>query len=169
MKVPLLATVISLLQVAPLSVERLTTRAPAPMLKSFQETYMFPKCGEEGLLSAQPDSRSSPPAVWTQKWVQLFGSSGVVDLYPPRVQLPFASSQTVNQVPDGLLYITTGSPKVLAKGLQPLPLVTRVKVSPPSVETDKPEKLLLAAHRESLKAASTWSGLSGLAPVYVSD
>src|SRR5215472_17091200 len=61
MKVPVLATVISELQVTPLSVERETTRAPAPMLKSFQETYMFPKCGEDGLLSAQPDSRSSPP------------------------------------------------------------------------------------------------------------
>src|SRR6476646_8987492 len=94
-KVPVLATVISLLQVTPLSVERLTTRAPAPMLKSFQETYMFPKCGEEGLLSAQPDSRSSLPLVCTQKWVQLFGSEGLLDLYPPKVQLPFPSSQTV--------------------------------------------------------------------------
>src|SRR5881397_1137653 len=98
MKVPLLSTVISLLQVLPLSVERLTTRAPAPMLKSFQETYMFPKNGELGLLSAQPDSRSSPPLVCTQKWVQLFGSSGVVDLYPPNVQGGFPSSHTVNHV-----------------------------------------------------------------------
>src|SRR5882672_12424700 len=78
-----------LCHVAPLSVEKVTSRAPPPTLKSFQETYMFPKCGEEVLLSAQPDSRSSPPAVCTQKWVQLFGSSGVVDWYPPRVQLPF--------------------------------------------------------------------------------
>src|SRR5438874_7320652 len=116
MKVPLLSTVISPLQVAPLSVERLTTRAPAPMLKSFQETYMFPKCGEEGLLSAQPDSRSSPPLVWTQKWVQLVGSSGLVDLYPPNVQGKAPSSQTVNHVWVGLLYKTTGSPKVLGKG-----------------------------------------------------
>ena len=61
MKVPVLATVIALLHVLPLSVERLTTRAPAPTLKSFQEMYMFPKKGEAGLLSAQPDSRSSPP------------------------------------------------------------------------------------------------------------
>ena len=30
-------------------------------LKSFQETYIFPKKGEDGLLSAQPDSRSSEP------------------------------------------------------------------------------------------------------------
>ena len=59
----MLATVISGLQVTPLSVERLTTRAPTPTPKSFQETYMFPKCGEEGLLSAQPDSRSSLPAL----------------------------------------------------------------------------------------------------------
>src|SRR5436190_15286876 len=116
MKVPLLSTVISLLQVVPLSVERLTTRAPAPMLKSFQETYMFPKCGEEGLLSAQPDSRSSLPLECTQKWLQLVGSSGVVDLYPPKVQLPFPSSQTVNHICVGLLYRITGSPKVLAKG-----------------------------------------------------
>src|SRR5436190_19118925 len=98
MKVPLLSTVISLLQVVPLSVERLTTRAPAPMLKSFHETYMFPKLGEEGLLSAQPDSRSSPPLGWTQKWVQLFGSSGLVDVYPPNVQPPLPSTQTVNHV-----------------------------------------------------------------------
>src|SRR5919199_2425029 len=109
-KVPVLATVISPLQVFPLSVERLTTRAPAPMLKSFQETYMFPKNGELGLLSAQPDSRSSKPLVCTQKCVQLFGSSGVVDLYPPSVQLPLASSQTVNQVAVGLWYKITGSP-----------------------------------------------------------
>ena len=74
-----------------------------PKLKSFQEIYMFPKKGELGLLSAQPDSRSSPPLLCTQKWVQLFGSSGVVDLYPPRVQLPFASSHTVNHVLVGLL------------------------------------------------------------------
>ena len=59
----------------------------------------------------------------------------MVDLYPPNVQPAFPSSQTVNQVWVGLLYRITGSPKVLAKGLQPLPLVTRVKVMPPSVET----------------------------------
>src|SRR6266481_4149892 len=100
-------------QVLPLSVDTRTWRAPPPTLKSFQETYMFPKCGEEELLSAQPDSRSSPPLVCTQKWVQLFGSSGVVDSYPPKVQLPFASSQTVNHVWVGLLYRITGSPKVL--------------------------------------------------------
>src|SRR5438876_1543143 len=139
MKVLVLATVISLLQVLPLSVERLTTRAPEPMLKSFQETYMFPKLGEEELLSAQPDSRSSKPLVCTQKWVQLFGSSGVVDLYPPRVQLPFPSSQTVNHVWVGLLYRMTGSPKVLVNGPCPLLVVTRVKVIPPSVEHDRPE------------------------------
>src|SRR5436190_14345352 len=109
MKVLLLATVISLLQVLPLSVERLTTRAPPPILKSFQETYMFPKLGEEESLSAQPDSRSSKPLLWTQKWLQLFGSVGLVDLYPPNVQLPLPSSQMVNQVPVGLLYRTTGS------------------------------------------------------------
>src|SRR4029453_1022323 len=80
MKVLVLATVIALLHVLPLSVERLTTKAPAPTLKSFQETYMFPKKGEAGLLSAQPDSRSSPPLGGTQKWVQLFGSDGSVDL-----------------------------------------------------------------------------------------
>src|SRR5215467_15654476 len=89
-------------QVLPLSVETRTLRFP-PTLKSFHETYMFPKCGEEVLLSAQPDSRSSPPLLCTQKWVQLFGSSGVVDLYPPNVQLPFPSNQTVNHVWVGLL------------------------------------------------------------------
>ena len=72
-------------------------------VKAFQETYMLPKCGEEVLLSAQPDSRSSPPLACTQKWVQLFGSPGVVDLYPPNIQLPLPSSQTLNQVPVGLL------------------------------------------------------------------
>src|SRR5215469_2771572 len=156
-------------QVLPLSVDTRTCRAPPPTLKSFQETYMFPKCGEEGLLSDQPDSRSSPPLLCTQKCVQLFGSSGVVDLYPPNVQLPLPSSQTVNQVPVGLLYSITGSPKVLANGLLPLALVTRVKVMPPSVEHDMPEKLLLLAPRESLNATQTSSGLSGLGIVYVSD
>ena len=34
-------------------------RAPPPTLKSFQETYIRPKNGLLGLLSAQPDSRSS--------------------------------------------------------------------------------------------------------------
>src|ERR1041385_4500617 len=130
---------------------------------------MFPKCGEEELLSAQPDSRSSKPLECTQKWLQLFGSKGVLDLYPPSVQLPFASSQTVNHVWVGLLYRITGSPKVLANGLQPPVFKTRVKVAPPSVEHDMPEKLLLSAHFESLKATQISSGLSGLAVEYVSD
>ena len=49
------------LQVAPLSVEKRTWRAPPPTAKLFQETYIRPKKGEDGLLSAQPDSRSSLP------------------------------------------------------------------------------------------------------------
>src|SRR5439155_5573659 len=66
MNVPKLLTWTGLLQVAPLSVERVAKRQPSPLpsqgtLKSFQETYMFPKWGEERLLSAQPDSRSSKP------------------------------------------------------------------------------------------------------------
>ena len=65
---------------------------------------------------------------------QLVASNGLVDLYPPNVQLPLPSSQTVNHVPVGLLYRTTGSPKVVANGLWPLALVTRLKVVPPSVE-----------------------------------
>src|ERR1051325_11245502 len=99
-----LVTLIGARHVAPLSVENVTWRAPPPTLKLFQETYMFPKCGEEGLLSAHPDSLSSPPLEWTQKWVQLVGSEGSEDLYPPRVQLPLASSHTVNHVWVGLLY-----------------------------------------------------------------
>src|SRR6266403_547170 len=75
----------------------------------------------------------------------------------------------VYQVAVSWLYRRTGSPKVLVKGLQPLPLVRRVKVIPPSVENDAPEKLLLFAHRESLKAAPICRRLSGLAVVYVSD
>src|SRR4029450_5543723 len=71
--------------------------------------------------------------------------------------------------PVGLLYRTTGSPNVRANGLWPLALVIRVKVAPPSVEIDAPEKLLKLAPRESLKATQTWSGLSGLAVVNVSD
>src|SRR5207247_3942145 len=144
-KVPLLITVTAGLHVAPLSVEKLSTRAPEPTLKSFQETYIRPKKGEDGLLSAQPDSRSSPPLLCTQKWVQLFGSSGVVDLYPPRVQLPFPSSQTANHVWVGLLYRMTASPKALVKGLWPLALVTRVNVMRPSAEHDTPEQLLPVA------------------------
>src|SRR6266446_2984405 len=171
MKVPVLLTFTGACQVAPLSLEKVTWRAPLPTLKLFHETYIRPKNGDDGLLSAQPDSRSSPPEVWTQKWVQLVGSSGVVDLYPPKVQLPFPSSQTVNHVWVGLLYRITGSPKVFAKGLRPLALVTRVKVVPPSVEHDKPEMSIGfdATSRESLKATQISSGLSGLAVVYVSD
>ena len=40
---PLLLTVTGACHVAPLSVEKVTSRAPLPTLKSFQETYMFPK------------------------------------------------------------------------------------------------------------------------------
>ena len=43
----------------PLSVEKVTLRAPLPTAKSFQETYIRPKKGDDGLLSDQPDSRSS--------------------------------------------------------------------------------------------------------------
>src|SRR5206468_11659379 len=117
MKVPVLITVTAGLHVFPLSLEKLSTNAPEPTLKSFHETYIRPKNGELGLLSDQPDSRSSLPLVWTQKWVQLVGSSGVVDLYPPNVQGELPSSHTVNHVWVGLLYRTTGSPKVFANGL----------------------------------------------------
>src|SRR6266404_4476775 len=168
-RMKVLVTLTGACHVAPLSVVKVTSRAPPPTLKSFQETYMFPKCGEEGLLSAQPDSRSSPPLLWTQKWLQLVGSSGVVDLYPPKVQLPFPSSQTVNHICIGLLYRITGSPKVLAKGPWPPLVVTRVKVMPPSVEHETPENWLTAAPRESLKATQISSGSSGLAVLYVSD
>ena len=44
-----------------------------------------------------------------------------------------------------------------------------MNVVPPSVDIDAPEKLLKLAPRESLKATTTWSGLSGLAVVNVSD
>src|SRR5262249_58447284 len=50
-------------QVRPLSVETRTKRAPPPILKSLYETYMCPKKGEDVLLSAQPDSRSSKEAL----------------------------------------------------------------------------------------------------------
>ena len=48
-----------LCHVAPLSAAKVTESAPAPTLKSFHETYIRPKKGEDGLLSAQPDCRSS--------------------------------------------------------------------------------------------------------------
>src|SRR5438093_5729836 len=102
MKVLVLLTFTGACQVAPLSVEKVTWRAPTPTLKLFHETYIRPKNGDDGLLSAQPDSRSSLPLVCTQKCVQLVAVKGVVDLYPPKVQLPLPSSQTVNQVPVGL-------------------------------------------------------------------
>src|ERR1044072_6841433 len=105
------------LQVPPLSVERETQMFAFGALRSFQEIYMFPKKGEPGSLSAQPDSRSSPPLGWTQKCVQLFGSEGSVDLNPPSVQPPFPSNHTVNQVCVGLLYSITGSPNVFGNGL----------------------------------------------------
>ena len=41
-----------------------------------------------------------------------------------------------------MLYRITGSPTVLENGLWPLALVKRVKVFPPSVETDAPEMLI---------------------------
>src|SRR5438445_11196963 len=66
-------------QVRPLSVEKRTLRLP-PSAKLFHETYIRPKNGLLGLLSAQPDSRSSLLPVCTQKCVQLFGSGGVVGL-----------------------------------------------------------------------------------------
>src|SRR2546423_13121617 len=117
MKVPVLLTFTGGCHVVPLSVEKVTWRAPPPTLKLFHETYIRPKNGEDELLSAQPDSRSSLPLVCAQKCVQLFGSVGLVDLYPPKVQLPLASIQTVNQVAVGLLYKKKGGPKGLAKGV----------------------------------------------------
>src|SRR5439155_14256058 len=54
---PLTST--GLLQVAPPSVEWALKMSALGKLKSFQETYIVPKKGEDGLLSAQPDSRSS--------------------------------------------------------------------------------------------------------------
>jgi hypothetical protein len=52
-----------------------------------------------------------------------------------------------------------------------LALVRRVKVLPPSVETDAEEMLigLLLMPRESLKATTISCGLSGLAATNVSD
>ena len=81
MNVPVLLTSTGACQVTPLSVEKVTERAPWPTLKSFQETYMRPKKGELGLLSAQPDSRSSSALVVNAKmgpaiWVP--GSGGLV-------------------------------------------------------------------------------------------
>src|SRR5438132_11701698 len=120
MKVAWVLTCTGLLQVRPLSVERTTKMFALGALKSFQEIYMFPKNGGLGLLSAQPDSRSAEPSLKAQQWVQLFGSSGVMDLYPPRPWPPQApSSQTVNQVWRGLLYRTTGSPKGLSRATSP--------------------------------------------------
>src|SRR4029453_3799793 len=65
-------TCIGLCHVAPLSVEKVTNKQPmlgpqVPTLKLFQEKYMRPKKGEDGLLSAQPDSRSSEELVGMQK------------------------------------------------------------------------------------------------------
>src|SRR5258705_11669170 len=73
-RMKVLVTLTGACHVAPLSVVKVTSRAPPPTLKSFQETYMFPKCGEDGLLSAQPDSRSSTPLECTQKWFKLPGA-----------------------------------------------------------------------------------------------
>src|SRR5437773_1697965 len=54
-------TITGLCHVTPLSVEELTKMFALAKLKSFQEMYIRPKKGEDGLLSAQPDSRSSEP------------------------------------------------------------------------------------------------------------
>src|ERR1043166_7052085 len=84
---PALLTFTGACHVVPLSVEKVTWSAPLPTLKLFHETYIRPKNGDDGLLSAQPDSRSSLPLVWTQKCVQLFGSEGLVAFYPPNARL----------------------------------------------------------------------------------
>ena len=88
-------------------------------------------------------------------------------LYPPRVQPGAPSSHTVNQVWVGLLYRTTGSPKVFWKGLG----VRRVKVVPPSVENDMLEMLigLALTPLESLYATTISLGSSGFAVLNVSD
>src|ERR1041384_3612664 len=76
------------------------------------------------------------------------------------------------------LYNIAGSRIVFLKGLWPstcVPVVVgqvrRVKLKPPSVETDAPEMLIGLAKtpRESLKATTTWSVLSGFAAANVSD
>ena len=61
-----------------------------PTLKSFQETYIRPKKGEDGLLSAQPDSRSSPdrrcerkimgPAIWVRRSAGLVAAEAAAAL-----------------------------------------------------------------------------------------
>src|SRR5882724_139093 len=146
-------TVTGGLQVRPLSVDLTTWSAPPPTAKLFHETYIRPKKGEAGLLSDQPDSRSSEEPEWMQKWVQPVASPGLVVLYPPMPWPPQAASRKMaNQVPVLVLYRVTGSPKVLVKGLWPLPAVRRVKVVPPSLENDAPEMLIgfTATPRESL-------------------
>ena len=62
-----------------------------------------------------------------------------------------------------------GRQRCCQRGFDRPAVVTRVKVVPPSVEHDMPEKLLKLAPRESLNATQIWSGLSGLAVVNVSD
>ena len=109
---------IGLFQVLPLSVERGNEERLDRRLKSFQETYMFPKKGEDGLLSAQPDSRSSPTAgVNARIWVQLLGPQECWTCTRRGCSPRSVDDQTVNHVWVGLLYRITGSPKVLGKGL----------------------------------------------------
>src|SRR5215216_7426892 len=107
-----------------------------------------------------------------QKCVRPVASPGLVVLYPPMPWPPQAASRKMaNQVPVLVLYRVTGSPKVLVKGLWPLPAVRRVKVVPPSLENDAPEMLigLTATPRESLKVTRISLGLFGLDRLYVSD
>ena len=62
-----------------------------------------------------------------------------------------------------------GVAKGIGKWAWPLALVRRVKVMPPSVEHDTPEKLLGLHASRIVEGDAIWSGLSGLAVVYVSD
>ena len=117
-KVPVLLTVTAPLQVTPLSVERLTTRGALTHIKVVPGNVHVSEVGRRGVVvgparlpvvAAAGVNAKMGPASRVQR------SGGLVAAQGAAAALP--SSQTVNHVPVGLLYRTTGSPKVFAKGL----------------------------------------------------
>jgi hypothetical protein len=60
----------------------------------------------------------------------------------------------VNQVELARLYKTTGSPSVPGEGALTAGVVTRVKVAPPSVETEQPEILMGLALRPASRCSN---------------
>ena len=130
----------SLVQVAPLSVEKRQKELPPRTNRSRKRTSA--KQGEAGLLSAQPDSRSSCAGVNAEMGpaIRVRGSGGLV---PTQALTTAAGVEPDCEPGSGWAVIeNNGVAERIREGALTVAVVRRVKVVPPSVETDAPEMLM---------------------------